>query len=155
LIFADLQDGAIPATGEPVSDLLQLLENKWGELAFDLALLHWPKDWHVDHENAARIGRRLARHVRSVLYFESWSSIDYRGSLCLDVTRFWDERMQMIDLLTVHPQPQATARVEVRALYHGDTIRVKTDPIAPKYAESFASARFDLSTLASCFLNSH
>jgi hypothetical protein len=57
----------------------------------------------------------------------------------------------MVNLLKVHPQPQALGWVEAQASYHRGMIQVKTDPVKPKYAEAFASARFDLSTLAGCF----
>ena len=148
MIQGNLTDGMIPATGEPVPAMEGLIRERCPDWNFDLAVLHWPDDWHIDHINASRIGHRLARNIPSVLYFESWSSMNFVSALCLNVTRYWDERLAMMDRLRIHPQPRARPRLEGRAMYHGDTIRTE-------YAEAFATSRFDMSVLSSTFLSSN
>lgn len=144
LLYGDLQDGDIPATGEPVQRLEAILKHQCSGWEFDLAILHWPNDWHVDHINASRIGHRLARHVPSVLYFESWSSMEFAGTLCLDISKFWSGRMDMIDDLKLHPQSEAKPRTLGRAMYHGNAIRTS-------YAEAFATPRVSINTLGHYF----
>jgi N-acetylglucosamine malate deacetylase 1 len=144
LISGDLEDGRIPATGEPVERLESLVKRNCSGWEFDLAILHWPNDAHLDHINSARIGHRLARHIPSVLYFESWSSMQFLGNLCLDISRFWPARMEMIDMLKLHPQPEAKPRILGRAMYHGGVIHTM-------YAEAFATPGISIDTLGRYF----
>ncbi len=144
LLYGDLQDGEIPATGQPIPRLESLLKEQCHGWEFDLAILHWHNDWHVDHINASRIGHRLARHIPSVLYFESWSSMEFACTLCLDVSDFWPEMMAMIDAIKLHPQPEAKPRMLGRAMYHGNVIRTS-------YAEAFASPRISFTAIGRYF----
>ena len=147
LLFADLPDGAVPATGEPVASLLDLLQGNAGGTAFALAFLHGANDQHVDHVNAHRIGHRLARNVDSVLYFDSWSSLSFAPRLLVEVTDAWPQRMEMLRMLTAHPQADGMRRVELKAELCGTSLKNRP---RPTYAEAFEVERLDASALCRC-----
>lgn len=82
LRMLDFKDGEIKATAHSIkriSDILKAIEP-------DFVVTHYPEDSHQDHREVAAIVKSATRRQYSLLYFDSFSSMNFRANLFVDIT---------------------------------------------------------------------
>lgn len=92
LVMLGHNDGTITANNTAVrsiADIIELYE-------IDMVVTHHPNDSHQDHRATAQIVKSATRRKCSLLYFDSYSSIDFQANLYVDITPYIADKEKMI-----------------------------------------------------------
>ena len=84
MILLDYEDGAVSVTADSVRQISRILE----DMKPDFVITHYPDDSHQDHRNVAAIVKSATRRKYSLLYYNSYSSVNFKASLFVDITNY-------------------------------------------------------------------
>jgi LmbE family N-acetylglucosaminyl deacetylase len=128
-----LPDGAM--TGP---ETVKVLEAKLVEHAPDLILTHAPDDSHGDHRVLSESLVSAARRHDSVLFFEGPSSLAFAGSLRIDISSVWEQKVRS---LLAH----GSQRERVRTVEWAETVaRHRAWPHYRGLCEAFVPVRMNM-----------
>ena len=82
LFMLDYEDGAIAATADSVREISNILDM----VKPDFVITHYPEDSHQDHRNVSAIVKSATRRRCSLLYYDSYSSMNFKPNLFVDIT---------------------------------------------------------------------
>lgn len=92
LFILDYEDGAIRATAQTIREI----SNNIDSLKPDFVITHYPEDSHQDHREVAAIVRSATRRKYSLLYFDSYSSENFKANLFVDISAHIDGKTRML-----------------------------------------------------------
>lgn len=94
LLILSFKDGAIKANARSIGKIASLIE----EINPDVVVTHYPDDSHQDHRNVAAIVKSATRRRCSLAYFDSYSSINFKPNVFVDITSFVRKKKEMLRL---------------------------------------------------------
>lgn len=81
LFMLNHKDGSITVNADSVKEIGKILDI----LKPDFILTHHPNDSHQDHRNTAQIVKSATRRKHSLIYYDSYSSIDFKPNLYVSI----------------------------------------------------------------------
>lgn len=96
LFILDYEDGSIRATAQTIREV----SNNIDALKPDFVITHYPEDSHQDHREVAAIVRSATRRKHSLLYFDSYSSENFKANLFVDISAHIDAKTRMLRAFT-------------------------------------------------------
>ena len=81
-VMLDFEDGAIRATAKVIQEVNNIMDR----IEPDFVVTHYPEDSHQDHREVAAIVKSATRRKRNLLYFDSYSSVNFKANLFVDIT---------------------------------------------------------------------
>ena len=82
MFLLDYEDGEIAATADSIREISRILDR----VKPDFVITHYPEDSHQDHRAVAAIVKSATRRRCSLLYFDSYSSLNFKANLFVDIT---------------------------------------------------------------------
>ena len=82
LIVLGFKDGEVMANAESIGRVSALID----EIAPDFVITHYPEDSHQDHRATAAIVKSATRRRCSLLYYDSYSSMNFKANLFVNIT---------------------------------------------------------------------
>ena len=132
---------------ESFRELIGKIEEKIARMSPDVIFVHSPNDTHQDHRALSRATITAARHNRSILFYEGFSTIDFRPTVNMDITGTFEKKMEMIRCYDSQltkvvrgTDMNLLDAVKANAVYRG--IHART-----WYAESFSASRIMLNDI--------
>ena len=92
LCALDYADGDITVTGDTVREI----SNLFSKIQPDAVFTHCPNDSHQDHRNVAQIVKSAARRKYSLIYFDSYSSLNFNPNLYIDISEFANGKVELL-----------------------------------------------------------
>jgi len=77
-------DGYVTADSNAVSEISGILDSIKPNFVFT----HYPNDSHQDHRSTAQIVKSAARRKYSLVYYDSYSSIDFKPNLYVSIDEY-------------------------------------------------------------------
>ena len=96
LIMLDYTDGMITVTRKAVGEISDILETYQPDFVYT----HYPNDSHQDHRAVSAIVKSATRRKYSLIYFDSYSSIDFKPNLYVDITHYALSKKKIIGCFT-------------------------------------------------------
>jgi LmbE family N-acetylglucosaminyl deacetylase len=128
-----LPDGAM--TGP---ETVRVLEEKLAEYVPELILTHAPDDSHSDHRVLSNSLVSAARRYDTVLFYEGPSTQSFAGSLKIDISGVWDEKVRSL-------MAHASQRERVRTVEWAEAAaRHRAWPHYRGLCEAFVPVRMNL-----------
>lgn len=144
MLGANLMWGGFEDTNLPISrEIIRIIETAIIRVQPDMVFCHYPQDTHQDHRQIGTAALSAARGVRSFLFYEGPSSMDFSPSVFTDIG---NELPRKLELLKCHrsqvdktniPHLSILESAQSTAIYRGMQNRVK-------FAEGFMPHRLAL-----------
>lgn len=94
LYLLGCMDGGITVDGYTISYVGELISKIYPDIVFT----HSPTDSHQDHRNTAEIVKSATRRRCSLLYFDSYSSVDFKPNLYVDISRYLGRKAELLSI---------------------------------------------------------
>ena len=78
----EYEDGRVMANAESIRKVSAWID----AIAPDFVITHYPEDSHQDHRETTAIVKSATRRKRSLLYYDSYSSMNFKANLFVDIT---------------------------------------------------------------------
>lgn len=88
------EDGAISANGLTIGKIAGIIS----DIKPDLVFTHYPEDSHQDHRNTAKIVKSATRRRCGLAYYDSYSSVNFKPNLFVDITDYVPAKEEMLNL---------------------------------------------------------
>lgn len=88
------RDGAIKANARTIGKVADIIADIKPHVVFT----HYPEDTHQDHRSVASIVKSATRRRCSLAYFDSYSSVNFKSNLFVDVTPYIRKKKEMLKL---------------------------------------------------------
>lgn len=92
LQILDFKDGEIKATAQSIQKISDIISN----IKPDFVVTHFPDDSHQDHREVAAIVKSATRRKYSLLYFDSYSSMNFKANLYINITPYASGKKKLI-----------------------------------------------------------
>ena len=92
LIMLCHEDGTISANNVAIRQISDIIES----FEIDIVFTHYPNDSHQDHRATAQIVKSATRRKCTLIYFDSYSSIDFHANLYVDISPYIAGKENMI-----------------------------------------------------------
>ena len=92
ITMLNYHDGEIVTNAESVREISDILET----VKPDFVITHYPNDSHQDHRATAQIVKSATRRKCNLLYYDSYSSIDFNPNLYVDITPYIEGKRNLL-----------------------------------------------------------
>lgn len=92
IIMLNYIDGAVETNAESVRKINEIIES----FNPDFVMTHYPNDSHQDHRNTAQIVKSATRRKHSLIYFDSYSSIDFKPNLYVSIDKYIYGKVELL-----------------------------------------------------------
>lgn len=89
-------DGNIPVNSESVATIKKAID----EMTADTVFTHFPSDSHQDHISTARIVLSAVRGRQSLVYYNSYSSINFTPNLYINIEKYVNSKIEILNSFT-------------------------------------------------------
>lgn len=117
------------------------IEHQLREKKIDLVFTHYLEDTHQDHINTTRMVLAATRNVKSVLYYEGFTTMNFKPSIFVKLNDV--ELIKKLEILSKHGSQVTKTNITGRnVLDMADSMAVSRGMMArTKYAEGFVPVR--------------
>ena len=85
-------DGYVTAESNSIKEMTIILDY----INPDFVFVHHPNDSHQDHRSTAQIVKSAARRKYSLVYYDSYSSIDFKPNLYVSIDKYIQEKVELL-----------------------------------------------------------
>ncbi len=135
--FGNYTDGYLNINSETIS----FVERKINTFRPDIILTHAPKDWHQDHVNTSAIVQAACRNYPKLLFYNSYSSIDFTPKIFFDITDYVAQKKEILSKFRTQIVRNSSKGIDF-AGYSIDTNKHFGNQCRKEYAEAFDSYKF-------------
>lgn len=94
LLTLGYADGEISANAQTVGEIGKMIS----DIQPDVVFTHYPDDSHQDHRAVAAIVKSATRRKCSLVYYDSFSSVNFKPNLFVDITDYVPAKIKMLNL---------------------------------------------------------
>lgn len=92
--FIGCLDGGVPVDGYTIGYIGDIV----AKVSPDIVFTHFPNDSHQDHRSTAEIVKSATRRRCALMYFDSYSSVDFKPNLYVDISRYASRKEEMLSI---------------------------------------------------------
>lgn len=92
LFMLDYKDGAIEANASSIKEICGIMDM----IKPDVVITHYPQDSHQDHRAVSAIVKSATRRRCSLIYFDSYSSVNFNPTLYVDISEFATGKVELL-----------------------------------------------------------